>query len=214
MPLSSPIRFTAKLGLEVELRPRAQGGSITIRYRDLAQLDALRAADRLRPRSPRGRHGRPGRVPERRTGRVDVAGPGHRVRRQAQLWRTQVPGSGKQPVGADQLVSTGARERKFGVEQVLLGRPGPRAVSVAPAPPLAPDHRVSPGEACTCASSASIAARAVWRASQAVTASWRAADPLPIELQPTLLELLLGPRDWDFSETAVQQRDAEHEFAR
>jgi ParB family chromosome partitioning protein len=34
-------RLTAKLGLQVELRPRAQGGSITIRYHDLAQLDAL-----------------------------------------------------------------------------------------------------------------------------------------------------------------------------
>jgi ParB family transcriptional regulator, chromosome partitioning protein len=34
-------RLTTKLGLEVELRPRAQGGSITIRYHDLAQLDAL-----------------------------------------------------------------------------------------------------------------------------------------------------------------------------
>jgi ParB family chromosome partitioning protein len=34
-------QLTAKLGLEVELKPKAQGGSLTIRYRDLAQLDAL-----------------------------------------------------------------------------------------------------------------------------------------------------------------------------
>ena len=34
-------QLTTKLGLEVELKPKAQGGSITIRYRDLAQLDAL-----------------------------------------------------------------------------------------------------------------------------------------------------------------------------
>ena len=34
-------QLTTKLGLEVQLRPKARGGSITIRYRDLAQLDAL-----------------------------------------------------------------------------------------------------------------------------------------------------------------------------
>ncbi|MGD9508953.1 MAG: ParB/RepB/Spo0J family partition protein [Geminicoccaceae bacterium] len=34
-------QLTAKLGLEVELKSRAKGGSITIRYRDLTQLDAL-----------------------------------------------------------------------------------------------------------------------------------------------------------------------------
>ncbi|MFO1047743.1 MAG: ParB/RepB/Spo0J family partition protein [Geminicoccaceae bacterium] len=34
-------QLSTKLGLEVQLQPKARGGSLTIRYRDLAQLDAL-----------------------------------------------------------------------------------------------------------------------------------------------------------------------------
>lgn len=34
-------QLSTKLGLDVQLQPRARGGSLTIRYRDLAQLDAL-----------------------------------------------------------------------------------------------------------------------------------------------------------------------------
>ena len=34
-------QLSTKLGLEVQLQPKARGGALTIRYRDLAQLDAL-----------------------------------------------------------------------------------------------------------------------------------------------------------------------------